>query len=47
MVQQKISDNPLYFAKSISYFQEENGFDVTQNLIEIYFDHLCPTPDTT
>jgi hypothetical protein len=46
MVQQKLSNNPSYFAKSISHFQEENGFDVTQSLIEIYFDHICPTQDT-
>lgn len=43
MVQQKLSSSPLYFANSISYFQEENGFDVTQGLINIYFEHLCPT----
>jgi hypothetical protein len=46
IVQHKLSTNPLYFAKSISHFQEENGFDVTQGIIDIYFDHLCPTQDT-
>ena len=46
MVQHKLSTSPLYFAKSISHFQQDNGFDVTQSLINIYFDHLCPSPSS-
>jgi hypothetical protein len=40
IVQQDLSTNPIYFARSISHFQESNGFEVTQHIIDIYFDHL-------
>jgi hypothetical protein len=31
---------PQYFANAISHFQECNGFNVTQQVIDIYFEHI-------
>ncbi len=42
MIKHNLNETP-YLANAISHFQNENGFEETQCLINVYFDHLSIT----